>query len=234
MQAAPLGDGVEKHYRQGRYKRGTHALEWVTSISSTTFAIICATLLGPVLAVQAQKWLERGRDIKKRRLMIFRTLMATRAAMLSPMHVEALNAVPVEFYGTSKKLKQINDAWKLYIDHHDDRLAPNDAWGQKRLDLFHELLHLMSQFLGYSFSKAQLARDIYAPRAHGDLETEQTIIRKGLVGLFKGEIALPMAVKEFPAMETAPEVVALLTKLEEAQQPKPLAIEAEKEPGKKG
>ncbi len=106
--------------------------------------------------------------------------------------MEALNAVPVEFYGSRGKLKQINDAWKIYLDYHDEHLTMNDAWAQKRQDLFLDLLHLIAQFLGYSFSRAQLERDIYSPRAHGDLETEQTIIRKGLVGLFKGEIALPL------------------------------------------
>lgn len=124
--------------------------------------------------------------------------MATRAAILSTQHVEALNAVPVEFYGSSGGLKEINEAWKLYIDHHDDRLQANDAWAQKRLDLFLNMLHLISRFLGYTFSRAQLGRDVYSPKAHGDLETEQTIIRKGLVGLLKGEIALPLAVKELP------------------------------------
>lgn len=203
--------------------------DWITSISGTNLAIICATLLGPVLAVQAQKWLEGNRAIKERRLAIFRTLMATRAANLSPQHVEALNAVPVEFYGTSKKLKAINEAWKVYLDHHDPNLPPNDAWAQERLNLFLNLLHLMSQFLGYSFSRSQLGRDIYSPRAHGDLEAEQAIIRKGVVALLKGEIALPMAVKEFPATEPTPEVQALLTKLAgDAAPPKPLAIEAEK------
>jgi hypothetical protein len=171
---------------------------WDYTIKLTDVAIVIAAMLGPVLAVQAQKWLERERDVKERRLVIFRTLMATRAAMLSPQHVEALNAVPVEFYGSSGKLKTVNEAWKLYLDHHDERLPTNDVWAQKRLDLFLDMLHLLSQFLGYTFSRAQLGRDIYSPKAHGDLETEQTIIRKGLVGLFKGEIALPLAVKEFP------------------------------------
>lgn len=207
-------------------------MDWITSLSGTNLAIIFATLLGPVLAVQAQKWLERGRDIKERRLAIFRTLMTTRAAKLSPMHVEAINAVPVEFYGPSKKLKQINEAWKLYFDHHDERLPPNDAWGQKREDLFLDMLHLMSQFLGYGFSKAQLGRDIYSPRAYGDLEAAQTIIRKGLVGLFEGKIALPMAVKEFPATEATPEQAAILKLLADAGQPKPLAIEAAKDRAK--
>ncbi|PIL19521.1 hypothetical protein P775_14185 [Puniceibacterium antarcticum] len=171
---------------------------WDYTIRLTDVAIVAAALLGPVLAVQAQKWLERKRDVKERRLSIFRTLMATRAAMLSPQHVEALNAVPVEFYGPSGKLKKINEAWKLYIDHHDERLPTNDAWAQKRHDLFLDMLHLISQFLGYTFSRAQLGRDIYSPKAHGDFETEQTIIRKGLASLLSGEIALPLAVKEFP------------------------------------
>lgn len=208
-------------------------IEWFSTISTSDLAIISATLFGPVLAVQAQKWLERNRDIRERRLAIFRTLMATRAATISPMHVEALNAVPVEFYGSRGKLKDINEAWKLYLDHHDDRLQFNDAWGQKRQDLFLNLLHLLSQFLGYSFSLAQLGRDIYSPKAHGELETEQNIIRRGLVGLFQGEIALPMAVKEFPATAASPEVQLALQKLlADALQPKePLAIAADKDDG---
>lgn len=170
-----------------------------SDMRSTDIAIIFATLAGPILAVQAQMWLERRRIRKERRLAIFRTLMATRAASLSPEHVEAFNAVPVEFYGTGGKLKEISDAWKLFLDHHVPGAAANEVWLQKRFDLFLDLLHLMSQYLGYRFSRAQLSRDIYSPQAHGDLETEQTIIRRGLVKLFNGETVLPMAVKEFPA-----------------------------------
>lgn len=149
---------------------------WDYTIKATDVAIIVATVAGPILAVQAQKWLERGRAVRDRRDAIFRVLMATRAAMLSPGHVEAFNAVPVEFYGTSGKLKQINDAWKLYLDHHIEQHVAGDVWAQKRMDLFFDLLHHISQFLGYQFSRAQLARDIYSPRAHGELENEQTII----------------------------------------------------------
>ncbi|SMX30037.1 hypothetical protein TRP8649_04177 [Pelagimonas phthalicica] len=185
------------------------------TIRLTDVAIVIAALLGPVLAVQAQKFLERRRDIKERRLAIFRILMATRAAMLSPQHVEALNAVPVEFYGSCDKLKKINEAWKLYLDHHDERYPANEAWAQKRHDLFLDLLHLISQFLGYTFSRAQLGRDIYSPKAHGDLETEQTIIRKGLVDLFKGDFALPLAVKEFP--NAAPGNVELKAALQQGR-----------------
>jgi Family of unknown function (DUF6680) len=53
--------------------------------------LAACTLAGPVLAVQAQKWIERFREKNARRLATFRTLMATRATTLSPAHVEALN-----------------------------------------------------------------------------------------------------------------------------------------------
>ena len=75
-----------------------------------------------------------------------------------------------------------------------------DAWMQKRIDLFIDLLLSISQFLGYKFNKPQLSRDIYSPRAHGDLENEQAIIRQGLVKLLNGETTLPMAITQFPAM----------------------------------
>lgn len=190
------------------------------------FVVAAATLLGPILAIQAQKWLERSRSIKERRLAIFRTLMATRAATISPEHVQALNAVPVEFYGDSKKLKKINEAWKLYLDHHDEWLNKTDAWSQKRHDLLLDLLHRMAQFLNYDFTKAQIDRDIYSPKAHGDLATDQEVIRKGVVALLKGEISLPMAVKEFPTTEPTPELqIAIMKLLAEAQHQSPSPTE---------
>jgi hypothetical protein len=169
------------------------------TIKVTDVAIVTATLLGPILAVQAQKWLERHRAILERRNTIFRTLMATRAAPLSPVHVEALNAVPVEFYGNKGKLKEINESWKVFLDYHLEEMPSTDAWWQKRRELFVNLLHLISEFLRYEFTRSQLARDIYSPKLHGLIENEQTIIRQGLVKLFNGETVFPMAVKEFPA-----------------------------------
>lgn len=161
-------------------------------------AIVIATILGPVLAVQAQKWIERGRDVKQRRVAIFRTLMATRASLLSPLHVEAINSIPLEFYGRGGRLKEITDAWKAYIDYLAPRGIPDEVWAPRRSELFFEMLLLISRFLGYSFNKVELMNEIYAPRAHADVQTEQDIIRRGLVSLFKGEVALPMDVKSFP------------------------------------
>lgn len=48
----------------------------------------------------------------------------------------------------------------------------------------------MSQLLGYDFTRAQVDRDIYSPKAHGDVVTEQTMIRRGIVAFVNGEINL--------------------------------------------
>jgi hypothetical protein len=161
-------------------------------------AIVIATLAGPVLAVQAQKWIERSRETKQRRIWIFRTLMATRAASLSPAHVEALNAVPIEFYGNSGHLKEIVDSWKAYLDYLSQQSIPPEVWAQKRFDLFIDLLLKMAIFLGYNFNKVEISREVYSPRAHAQTQHEQDIIRQGLAKLFRGEISLPMDVKGFP------------------------------------
>jgi hypothetical protein len=61
------------------------------------WSIIGATILGPILAVQAQKWVEIIRERRGRKLWIFHTLMATRAARTSTEHVQALNMIDLIF-----------------------------------------------------------------------------------------------------------------------------------------
>jgi Family of unknown function (DUF6680) len=52
--------------------------EPVEILRLSDWVITGCTILGPVLAVQAQKWVEGFREKKARRLTIFRTLMAMR------------------------------------------------------------------------------------------------------------------------------------------------------------
>ena len=163
----------------------------------TSAAIVAATLIGPVLAVQAQNWVERGREHQNRRIQIFRTLMATRAANLSAAHVEALNAIPIEFYGKKRQFKDVVAAWKTYLDQLTQQ--PVDAvWMQRRQDLFLELLWRLAVALRYNFSKLELQREVYSPIAHAKMEEDQEVIRQGLVKMFKGEAALPLDIRSFP------------------------------------
>lgn len=159
------------------------------------WAIVIATLLGPVLAIQAQAFLERRRAEKNRRLNVFYALMRTRATPIAPEAVNALNAVPLEFY----KLPKIVEAYRAFIKHIVSPQQPNpQGWADRRVDLLMDLIHKIALEVGYKFSVAELKAEFYAPQGHRVIEEEQTVIRQGLVSILTGKAAFPMDVKGFP------------------------------------
>lgn len=170
--------------------------------------MILAVIAGPILAVQAQKYIESIRESKNRKLRIFHTLMSTRATRLAQDHVAALNMIDIEFYGKtrfgkrhqSSGEKKITNAWKVYNDHLNNKASEDriDAWVDKSDELFTSLLYSMAQYLGYEFDEVQLKRDCYRPIAHGDIENEQHKLRQGLVAVLDGKKSIPMAVTYLP------------------------------------
>ena len=161
-------------------------------------AIILATLLGPVLAVQTQKWLEARREVRARRVWAFRTLMATRAARISADHVAALNSIPIEFYGRSKELNKINDLWRQYMLHLSDRDLDRNLWHMRGNDLFSNLLQEIAVNLNYRFDKTHITNEIYFPEGHNAMERDQETIRRGLADLFSGSHRLPVDICTVP------------------------------------
>jgi hypothetical protein len=122
-------------------------------------AIIIATLLGPILAVQAQKAVERARERNNRKSWVFHTLMATRAARLSADHVQALNMIDLAFYGKrifgihrrSKKETIVLDAWHEYLDHLNTKYEEDNfsLWVTKGDELFVNLLFSLADDVGF-------------------------------------------------------------------------------------
>ena len=94
-------------------------------MTKSEWLMILAILLAPLIAVQVQKYTEILLEKHRRKLRIFYTLMGTRAIRLSPEHVQALNMIDIEFYGRkifgftyqSKAEKEVQNAWKEYLDH---------------------------------------------------------------------------------------------------------------------
>lgn len=149
---------------------------------------IIALIVGPIAAVQVQKYLERLREKKNTELNIFRTLMATRGSRLSRQHVEALNLIDLVF--RNKKQRTIIEAWRIYLDHlenYPDEKSSEDqraTWDENSIDLLVDLIYEISKYLKYNFDKVQLKRGIYVPKGHTDLEIDQLLLRKGLLDVF--------------------------------------------------
>lgn len=172
--------------------------------------LVTATLLGPVVAVQVQKWVERATEKRNRKLWIFHVLMATRAIRAgSNEHVQALNSIDLFFRGSTKKEKKVRDAWQDYLDFLMQPLVPNmsevDAknHNERAMDFLSGLLEALGKALGYDFNKVQLKRGVYYPQGHADDASARANIRDNLVKVLKGEQPIHMAVVHFPVSEEA-------------------------------
>ncbi|MEO6871474.1 MAG: DUF6680 family protein [Chthoniobacterales bacterium] len=174
-------------------------IEWLT---------IIALLAGPVFAVQAQKWLEVEREKKSRRLRLFKTLMTTRGATVSPRHVEALNAIDLEFNGRRKKDRDVRQRWREYLDQlgslsqdPQEQLRQLEGWMQRNQTHLENLLRDMGIAVGYDFDLVQIRRGIYTPRGHTAIELETQSIRRMILEVLAGMRTIPMDVRSLPAMQ---------------------------------
>ena len=172
--------------------------------------LISAVIVGPILAVQIQKWLEHWRDKKNRKLLIFESLMTTRGNPVSQRHVEALNMIDLEFGVKKPEEKEVVDSWKVYRDHlysgprdYEDPSYQTEfrMWAQKSADLLTDLLFCMARSLGYKFDKVQLKKGCYTPQGHTDLEMEHTYIRRGLLNVLYGRSAVPIRPFQAPPQD---------------------------------
>ena len=169
--------------------------------------VVVATLLSPLIAVQVTEYLNRRRQSRDEQLRIFRTLMATRASTLEVSHVQALNSIDVIFNGRSAKQEAVRRQWKQYLDHLNDKNYPREHWETKRKELLVDLLDTMGQHLGFNFDKTHLKNQSYFPQGYGDLEAEQSALRRATFEIVSGKRPLSIWVANLPSQPSnlAPE-----------------------------
>lgn len=172
-------------------------------MTRTEVIMVIAILLAPVLAFTAQWVRDYFREKRERKIWIFRTLMSTRASILAPDHVKALNLIDLEFESNwRKKDKEVREAWHTYHDHLFTQRPADPAqqavWDNRCADLRNQLLHKMSRRLGFGFELAAIQRGGYAPDYYAFAEIDLNVIRMGLRELLEGKKSLNMDVKSFP------------------------------------
>jgi hypothetical protein len=70
-------------------------------------------------------------------------------------------------------------------------------------ELFINLLFAMAVDVGYKFDRVQLKKGAYSPMAHGNLEFEQSALRRLALQVLSGEQALKMSIASLPVDEAA-------------------------------
>jgi hypothetical protein len=140
--------------------------EWLT---------ITAIVLGPILALFAQRVLDTLRETKKRRVGLFFTLLTTRASPLAQAHVQALNSIDIVFAKDGDR--PIRDAWQRVREQMSlDPTRPD--WFDRLNDLKCDLLQVMGGAVGFDFTVDYLKRQGYLPKHYTDMEQDQLVIRQ--------------------------------------------------------
>lgn len=123
-----------------------------------TWAVVLATITGPVAAVFITRWNDHRREARNRLLHLYRVLMATRRTNISEEHVAAINLIEVEFHG----VKPVIEAWSNYLTHLN---TPNptgateeqhQAWNEKRAELLAILLVKVAAHLGITKGEIEI------------------------------------------------------------------------------
>lgn len=144
-------------------------------------AVVIATLVGPVLAVLVTRHGDESRRVRERRLGIFRSLMASRRALLSTDKVAALNLVEIEFYG----IKPVEDAQREVMAHLNLKPLPAD-WSDRHRKLLTKLLSEIAKVLGYELQQLDVLEGGYYPQGLVDIELEQQEVRRALIQVLSG------------------------------------------------
>ncbi len=160
---------------------------------------VVAIILGPVLALFAQRVLDHLREKRQQRLRLFMTLISTRAEFLSQNHVRALNTIVVVFNRRSDQ--KIREAWRRVLEHAATPTT-NLGWTDRYFDLKVDLFQAMAVAVEYEFTADDLKRQVYSPVGHGQAEQELATIRQTLVKLLTDD-GLKVKIVEAPR-STAP------------------------------
>ncbi len=158
------------------------------------WAVVFATLLGPILAVWASEWRQQRRALYDRKEWVFRTLWSTRSANLHPDHVMALNHMDFAF--PEKDHKAIADAWhQYYAQLNADQGKTEDSlarWHEKASTLLSNLIHLMALELDIPLPKSLVNQPSYYPSAWAKNDAQQYELRALQLEVLKGGRAIPI------------------------------------------
>lgn len=183
------------------------ASDWI--VLCVGIATVCVGVIsvfaiywGPIKALRIQRELDDSRQVRSRKMAIFRDLMSNRATRMSPVFVQALNLIDIEFSAADEK--SIRDSWRELQDHFNEwgrmtaaqKQEESNRMDERALDLLSELLLRMGRSLGYDFDKVYVRKGWYYPEGLGDIEREQHSLRKSLLRVLNGDSRLPVSVFE--------------------------------------
>ncbi len=137
-----------------------------------TWAVVIATLVGPVVAVVITLAYQAADRKYQRKSAVFTTMMKMRRRQLSAEYVGALNMVPVEFHDSIHVTQKYRELIEIYSDsgwkaNNPDVIARlNERVDTKAAELMSE----MAKDLKIKITDIQIMKGAYAPQGWDDEE----------------------------------------------------------------
>lgn len=166
-------------------------MDWIATVN------LLAIILGPILAVIITRLMDNRSAERARQYQVFRDLMRTRAAKISPAHVEALNLVEIEFQGISK----VRDAWQRYLENLS-ATVPADSAAQsnfflRRDQLFIKLVQEVANGAGLkSVDITDAITNNYYPMGWNNEQQEQEQARRLLIAVMSGTKSISVKIQD--------------------------------------
>jgi hypothetical protein len=163
---------------------GLTVAEWLT---------LAAIILGPILAVATQLWMQARKTKRDTKLWVFNTLMSYRAMIVSPNFVQAFNLVDVIFYKNAEVRKKRKEFLDLVTAATGRDLTPSEV--EKCKDLVAEMLSKMGSELGYDFDHTQIKDTGYYPMALGKVDADANALREKGLAVLEGKANIGVVIK---------------------------------------
>ncbi|MBD9373194.1 hypothetical protein IB238_11245 [Rhizobium sp. ARZ01] len=163
-------------------------------LSNIDWAVVLATLVGPIVAVGITLWHQSRSSTIEGRRELFVTMMKTRRHPTNSEFVGALNLVPVHFYGDKNVMERYSDLMKTF----DDAMWLNSEAVPRLVDQVETkvayLLSEVSKAVGRPVEQLHVLRGAYAPQGWQDEEVAQKRMRDALSSVLSGERPVSVAV----------------------------------------
>jgi hypothetical protein len=172
---------------------GLTIAEWLT---------LAAIVVGPILAVLTQLWMQHRKAKRDTKMWVFNSLMSYRAAILNPLFVQAFNLVDVVFHKNDevrRKRKEFQDFVNAAMGRDLTSLEVD-----KLKDLVAEMLAKMGSELGYSFDHTEIKNTGYYPKAFERLDTAAFMLREKGLEVLEGKANIGVVIRDEKPPAAAP------------------------------
>lgn len=164
--------------------------------SQIDWAVVAATLFGPIFAVAITLWHQSRSEERRCRADLFAAMMRYRRHPASPEFVGSLNIVPVHFRKHYLVMQRYSELMELF---EDAQWSNKDEQIRRRLldrvdTKIAYLLSAISEALGQKIEQLQILKGGYAPQGWQDDENMMRSSRLQLQALLEGKAALPVIV----------------------------------------